>query len=320
MTIENDPAPLFLVPRKEPEEEPEVEPTPEPPKAKVSVDPFVFEIEKIKRGASPAEKDTMDRAGCFGYGWYTDLSQVTEDDDDPGGPCLETECDLRRLCQLVYQRSSEILEGQREPEPEKTRTLIVLRKSRKKRGRPRLHTKIVPKGKWKGTGKYERISYVSAGRPVDLLAHDMWEAFGCPPSLPNSWTYPPSRTLEQRELAKKNFVKEFGDGVVVTKRMQYHQYLVDGVHLMRYWVNAAGGGWLDLNPPLARIILTHNSMDIEQTSKSGRKYRFYPYRTYVSRQRHFNRLIDALTEYEGTGVKLAKQDEPGGEDDEDSQG
>jgi hypothetical protein len=283
------------------------------------VDPFVSEIEKVKRGVSPEVKDSMERATCFGYGWYTEPAQVTADDDDPGGPCLETECDLRRLCQLVHERARQATAEQKEPEPEKTRTLVVLRKSRKKRGRPRLQTRVVPKSKWKGTGKYERHPYVSTQRPVDLIANGMWEAFGQPPALPGDWTYPPSRTIEEREQAKVYFVKQFGPGVVVIKRMQYHQYFVDGSHLMRYWVNAAGGGWLDLNPSLSRIILKHNSMDVEQTPKSGRKtkYRFYPYRTYVSRQKHLNRLIDALAEHKGTGV--TPPNEPGEEDDKGSQ-
>lgn len=315
---DEDPAPLFVIPRAEPvepEERDDLDPIPGPPEVKEPVDSFISEIDQIKRGVSPEVKDTIDRATCFGYGWYTDPAQFVEGDDDPGGPCLQTECDLRRFCELVYNRAGKVIEEAKEPEPEKTRTLVVRHKSRKKHGRPRIKEKIVPRGKWKGTGKYDRHPYVATGRPVDVLAAGMWEALGTPPVLPDWWMYPHSRTLQQREEAKETFKKNFGGGVVVTKRMQYHQYFLEGDHLMRYWVNAAGGGWLDLNPSLSRIILRHNSMDVEQTPESGRKtkYRFYPYRTFVGRRKHLNRLIEALADHKGIKI-VSVTDEPGGED------
>ena len=302
-------SPLLIVPGIAPKKKEELlEPIPEPPKPKAPpVDLFITEIKKIKNTASPAERSAIEQSDCFGRGWYVDPADMVEEEIDIGGPCTILECQLRRWCELVYGRATGTADSEPPKRTPRQRLLVAKRKVRG--GRLKL-TERPSKRKYEG--KYDRHPYVDVGRPVDKFGSSLWQLLGEPPELPKNWSFPLPKTGEQKEDSRQLFVEKFGSGVVLTRRMQYHQYFINGVHLMRFWVNAAGGGWLDFNLVLSRIIFKQKKrLDVERTPESGRKtkYRFYPYRTYLSRQKHINRLRDAFAEYEG--IKSDNK-EPGG--------
>lgn len=272
MGDKDDSAPLLtphalgFEPKKKPpqaddDEVPEPQPEPEP----IYVDPFVEEIDKVRKSQSPAVRDTIDRADCFGRSWYID-------EGPEQGLCQQWDCDLRGLCELVYQRAKKI-ELAQEKDDEPTSSSTVQRSK-------------------SPDGQYERHPYVDAGRPVDKVANAIWNLVGAPPAMPDSWNYPPARNKDQRAHARRLFIDSFGDGILVSRRTSYHQYFRDGAHWMRFWVRHAGGGWLDLSADLSKQVMKHTDLKLENMSSRARHqpHRFYPYRAYISRQRHLNRL------------------------------
>jgi hypothetical protein len=296
-----DPSPLLtphalgFEPKKkpvDPEEEPEVEPEPEPDP--VYVDPFIEEIDKIRLSQSPAVRDTIERAKCFGRSWYIDPALETESDPDEGGICQQFECDLRALCELVYQRATKTkLVQKKEEEPMTAAERFVKRRENKKNKRK------------SPEGMYERHPYVSTDRPVDKIALALWHMVGAPPAMPDHWNYPPARNKEQRAHARRLFIDNFGDGITVSRRITYHQYFRDGAHWMRFWVRHPGGGWLDFTSDLAVKVMKHCDLKLENCSRRALRqpHRFYPYRVYVSRQRHLNRLAKV---FEAMGIEPHK--------------
>lgn len=281
----------FGVKPKEKEQDLEIddeeESTGEPPTA-VEEDRFAIEIERILTVESPAVRDTIKRTECFGHGFYIDPVDVPEGDE--GGICLQTDCDLYGLCRLVWNRASDEAKA-----PDQTTETVKERKV------------------FTLDGMRERHPYVHAGRPVDDLAKNIWEMVGQPPMINNNWNYPPSRTATEKKAAAKVFTDRWGGGLVISRRINYHQYFLDGVHLLRFWTRTAGGGWLDLNPSIAKALLKLGEIDVQETPKrsdgeTNRRYRFYPYRCWVSRRRHLNRLRRAFEAY---GI-LAVEENPGG--------
>jgi len=237
-----------------------------------------------------AWRDAIRKADCFVREWF---------DPTDGSFCSQLECDLRELCQATWESvdGDLTLPGEMLAAPARVRVLG----KKKKRGRPpgKSKKKRWQEPKWEGTGKYERVPYVSTGRPVDLIAQNIFEYLGMPAHLPTDWFYGPSRTQAELNQSREAFVGRFGEGLYITQRSSYHQYLLDGEHLMRLWVNAAGGGWLDCSRELSRSLLRAGTLDLVKTPASGRstKFKFYPYRTFISRK-SVEDFKNALTNHE----------------------
>jgi len=234
-------------------------------------------IDRIISNEPRAEwREAIRNADCFIREWR----------DEEDSFCDALDCDLRDLCQATWEsiEGDLTLPGEALSAPARVRTLG----GKKKRGRPpgKAHKRPKGKPKWEGTGKYERVPYVGTGRPVDLIAKDIYEYLGMPAHLPKDWYYGASKTQADLNQAKEQFVERFGAGLFAIHRTSYHQYLLDGEHLMRLWVNAAGGGWLDCSRSLSRAILKAGTLDLARTPVSGRstKFRFYPHRTFLSRK------------------------------------
>jgi len=294
MTVDpKDPSPILTLhtlgfeeakkPEEPVEETVEDEPEPEP----VFIDPFVEEIDKVLMSQSPAVRDTIGRAECFGRSWYIDPAYETDTDPDEGGICQQFDCDLRSLCELVHQRSTQMdLSQEKHEEPLTAAERFVARRESKKKS---------------PDGMYERHPYIPSGRPVDKIALELWNMVGAPPAMPDAWTYPPARNKEQRTHAKRLFIDKFGDGITVSRRITYHQYFCDGAHWMRFWVRHPGGGWLDFSAALAKKVMKYCDLKLENCTTRAQKqpHRFYPYRVHVSRQRHLNRLVKV---FEALGI------------------
>lgn len=287
--MENDDFPM-LTPHRlgfEPKKKKELQPdedleleevaTGEPP-PDVEEDAFAIEIASVLKVESPAVRDTIERTECFGYGFYIDPADA--DEGDEGGICLQTDCDLYGLCRLVWTRSTDTDKPDAEEQAEnkvnnRRRTLDGMR---------------------------ERHPYVPSGRPVDDLAKKIWEMVGQPPAINNNWAYPPSRTPKEKEAAARNFRDRWGGGLVISRRINYHQFFLEGAHLMRFWTRSAGGGWLDLSPEIAQALVKLNELEVQEVprQKDGlthKRYRFYPHRCWISRKRHLNRLRRAFKEF-----------------------
>lgn len=281
---------LGFEPKKKTEESELEEEIKEEPET-IPEDRFPIEIEKIKKTSSPVIREAIERASCFGSGFYMDPSEVIDDEeDDEGGVCLQMDCDLRNLCHLVFVRSTKTdpLEFDEVEEPPLEFVPQIVKR----------------KGGWKGTKKQVPRTvltqpYVNLGRNVDKLADMIWKIVCSPPIIDSRWNYPPADTLPRLEKAKQKFVGMYGNGMVVCKRFQYHQYYLDGAHFMRYWLRTSGGGWLDMCPELCKIVEKHREMPLKESyrNKDGflsKDFKFYPYRVWIAFPHHVKRLRHAL--------------------------
>jgi hypothetical protein len=286
------------------EDEEEV-PRPEP--MPVTIDPFIEEIAKIKHSQSPAVRDTIERAPCFGRNWYIDHALTAGEDLDEGGICDQWDCDLRSLCELVYTRSTgKEIEQQKNDDPvsyQDTQEIPPQGKSKKK---------IKPKIR-----KYTRFPYVDQGRPIDKMATLIWELLGGPPSLPDSWMFPSVKTKQDLDLAPHQFRDRFGPGIMVSRRTNYHQFFKEGSHFLRLWMTAPGGGWMDISGSLAKVILkiaTDLKLEHPPQKMLRKRYRFYPYRTFIHRKAHLNRLAEVFEHLGIVPMADQKQQENENED------
>lgn len=261
-----------------------------PPRALPSRDKFSEAVEKVISSEHRVEwREAIRESHCFAKLWYS---------EEDRSYCSEMDCPLRNLCQYTWESvCGGMLENRLEDHittPPKTRR--IGRKLVYKDGN-KIKTRI--RHKWKGTGRYDRVPYVSQGRPIDSVASVLWEMLGSPPSLPETWSFSVSKTKDQLAKAKAEFLDRFGSGLYVIRRASYHQYMLDGEHLMRIWVNAAGGGWVDCNKKLSGLLLMDDKNLIAATPSSGKdtKYRWYPYRIFLSKDSSLERLKIALTKY-----------------------
>lgn len=277
-------------------------------------DNFVETIERVKQNQSPAVRDTIDRADCFGRGWFIDQAEATDFDEDEGGICTEVECELRYLCELVHKRVSE---NERIGTIESSVIQPFYKKQviKKKRGRPfKVDKEFLSRRSKRGN---EKTPYVDLGRTIDVIADKIWKAVGSPPSLPENWYYQTTFNTEIMKLprseidkvSQRTFMDKYGEGLIITRRFNWHQYFFNGIHLMRLWVWAASGGWLDLNKHLSKIMVKQGKAELEMPPEKARKkkYRHFPYRMYVSKQQHLHRLFEGLTKYEGLSVSYIEE-------------
>jgi hypothetical protein len=247
---------------------------------------FRAEIARVKDLQKDKEwRSLIENTPCFARMWQ----------DEIGDYCDEPDCDLRKMCESTWERVCGGLEDGEEPPKVRWQPEPV----RKKVGRPRGATKKITKiGKWKNSTKYNRVGYQDIGRPIDKFAASLYFCFSDPSLLPDDWKYPAiSKNISnRRDLAVEEFCREFGSGVWVIKRASYHKYIVDGKHLMRLWVDAGGGGWLDLNRILANALLKMGNTDLVKSPIKGykTKYRFFPYRIYIGRDRDIELVKAAL--------------------------
>lgn len=241
----------------------------------------------------------MEQATCFGRNWYMESAPVFGIESEESGICTEIECDLRSLCELTYTRATGKHIEQRNDSAVKAGV-----------GRPK-------RKKAKSVRAYKRFPYVDQGRPVDKFAAELWRLLGGPPSLPDVWVYPPTRTIQAREVAIKSFVTRFGSGVMVNKRHNYHVYFKDGKHFVRLWMSHSNSGWLDTGVLVAKaIIRLVPSMQLEDVPSGGiskshkARYYFFPYRVFLRRRPQLDQLgkvfhylnIEPLPELESNPV------------------
>ena len=258
-------------------------------------DPFDSVIKKLMRGESPSVRDAIQATSCFGRMWF-----------DPGDKtyCPETECAVRSLCEVAYHQAMESVEDEllvaeeieelegavtiteATPRPKATGPLIGQKKKRanrvlsKKEKKARAKQKKVIKG---GKIRSTRTPYIDQGRPVDKFAKMIWTQVGTPPELPPNWGYCSVGSLEDRTYAQGEFIKKFSGHLVVSRRAGYHQYFSEGLHVIRFWVNAAGHGNVDMAPAVSEEMKKLGFL-VKVTPVKDKKHRFnfYPDRTRIN--------------------------------------
>lgn len=235
----------------------------------VFIDPFIDEIRKVKDSQSPAMREAISTAECFGRQWYVDPAVNPAE----GGLCPQEECDLRTLCELIYTRVQKI----------ETATTAKEEKEINQEAKKTFRSRKV----------HRRYPYLAMGRPIDQLADKLWRLVGGPPSLPNRWAYPPSKTPKEQEVAQKIFIELYGSGILVSKRTNYHTFFRDGLHWMKFWVRHPRGGWLDLVRSLSDAVgeitptMERENM-IERMVQPS--HRWFSHRVYVSHHQHLTQL------------------------------
>jgi hypothetical protein len=237
-------------------------------------------------------RETIRGQHCFARCWH-DAEERTF--------CTEMDCDLRQLCEATWESvcgGIEYSDDDTKPTITVAETLLATpARWRFMRDKQRKLAKKTRKFSWSGTGRYSRVPYVDQGRPIDKIVFDLWTFLGGPPTLPYNWRYPLSQTREQEEQARLIFIEKFGDGLFVIRRTSWHQYFHNGYHLFRIWVNAASGGWVDVIRILARALLADDRNIVKKVPYIGKysKFRFYPYRAWLSKPGSIERFKKALT-------------------------
>lgn len=267
-------------------------------------DPFIKAVEKIARSESPGIKNAITESECFARFWF-----------DGESYCSEAECALRKLCEGAYHLAvgsidddidaSEELEGI-EAEVAQVNEILKSEKKQEVKGsvvgahaeqRTLQKKRRRHKGGKRAPGTpRKKMPYINQGRPVDIFANSLWKSLGSPPSLPDNWRYKTMGSLEWRQFAQQWFVDEYGEGLMVTRRSGYHQFIYNGMHVARLWVNSANGGWLDMNPTLAEEVSDNLFVKIKSVPKKNSKHLFviYTKRVYVNTSEVADRIAECI--------------------------
>jgi len=268
---------------------------------------FDIEIIKIKLTLAPVIRQAIDRTPCFGVEWWDDQDHTI---------CPFVECKIRKECEIVWTNvdessTKEIIEEDllrdlsvkiNAYKYEKPKRRPGYGKYRPKKEKKKKVCKYIGLIGLKGKGQYP---YYNLGRPVDLFADYLWTKLKTPPELPLSWHYGKTNTEENLELAKKNFILNFGPDLMVSKRISIHKYFFNGVHLFQFAMQAINTGWLFVNFDIANIIkkFFFAKLDLLKIKKRNKidqtRYRHLPCRIFIFKTDQIDVVIEALKKYKG---------------------
>jgi hypothetical protein len=205
---------------------------------------FVPFILKVLPTLDPSLAKQVPGSSCFGHMWT-----------DEEGTCPEEECNLRAHCETLY---NEVRFPQTVITPKKVAappTPVPAPTVGTPAAANRSLAATTPKrGKYKGTGKYERWGYHDLGRPVDQMIRMLVVALGEPKELPKNW----SPVHFERGLYKDH-------RITIARTASYHTFLVDGKTALRFWTNAAGNAIVDLSAAMV-IAVKQAGIDVMDIS------------------------------------------------------
>lgn len=261
-------------------------------------------ISKLAKTVSPDVREAIKGTQCFGR-WWKDEENV----------CPEEACELRDYCRNVYEQvtgdvEKDEVEEVAEPAPKRQQRVATqkkaqgsiaanaakrkLQKGKKKRklGEPVPEKPTRPP--WEAE-KYKRRAYVSTGRPVDVIVDALWHGLDQPPSLPEKWKYAKSKSFEDRQYAQAHFQKSYGRGLMVCRRASYHLYYNNGLHVCRIWVNAGGGGLMDVCPAVADA-LEEESFEMEDAIPKNRRhiFQFFTKRCWIGTREQAQKAAECI--------------------------
>jgi len=228
-------------------------------------DPFAPIIRKLSKTESPVVWRAVQDTPCFARLWHN---------EQDGSYCTEMDCQLRGLCELSYHQAVGFPAA-----PEEPKQVAPPRAAPRPLVRPPEARRQAKKNKIRLASSFKRaaaFAYIDQGRPVDAFAQALWQKLGEPKELPPEWDYGVAATMEQRKEARASFIKEYGDGLLVTRRSSYHQYFFNGIHVCRLWVSTGSSAWLDCCLELARG-LNAKGYRLAPVTPKDRRHRFQWY-------------------------------------------
>lgn len=224
------------------------------------------------KSREPHNAQLMTDTGCFVVTWQDEL-----------GLCPERTCALRKQCETgygeaVYQISVSrpvsqlatvettgavlhtngssvstkksakkqiIVPHIEAPPAPKAKAKKVKAKPKKlvHKPRPKRAVNEIVRGRWKGTGKFQRLGYQPLNRPVDHALATFLDALGQPARLPTQWS-PTDFSLKFGHLGR----------IVLSQTASYTSIIVDGATVCRFWVNAGGCALIDINDVLVKAV------------------------------------------------------------------
>lgn len=265
-----DYAPILMVktPKQEEPSEEEEQPAVVTTVEELEVaDPFAPVIHRLSKSESPVVLAAVRNTPCFARLWFN---------EQDGSYCTEMECQLRGLCELSYHQAVGFPAAPEEPskvEPPPKVPRPSVRPAPSVQRRPAKKRKVRLPDSFKRAAAF---AYTDQGRPVDAHAKTLWEKVGEPPELPPQWSYGNAATTEQRKISRSEFVKQYGSGLLVTRRSSYHQYFYNGIHVCRLWVHTGSSAWMDCCLELARA-LNAKGYHLAPTMPKDRRHRFQWY-------------------------------------------
>lgn len=184
----------------------------------------------------PDLAELIDQTPCFAKLWK-----------DEAGVCPETGCDIRLQCQNAWEEAQVLVQIK----PAQTHSVSppVVKKKRRKRVVTIKTVEEKKRGKWKGSGKYQRLGYQSADRPVDRMLTLFLDAMGNPNKLPQYWSYK-GFTEKYKQLGR----------LVLSQTASYTSVIVDGHSILRFWTNAGNCAIIDIVPELAKAVSSIKGM------------------------------------------------------------
>lgn len=263
-------------------------------------DQFDAFITKLVKTVSPDIREAIKGTQCFGRLWK-------EGED----VCPEAACELRDYCRSVYERvmGEDEVEEIEEPAPAPKPRTVTHKKvegsiaanaakrklQKKKRRQPGEAAAEKPsRPPWEAE-KYKRRAYVSTGRPVDVIVDALWKGLDQPPQLQEKWKYAKSKTFEDRQDAQRSFRRNYGSGLVVCRRASYHLYYFNGLHVCRIWVNAGGGGLMDMCPAVAEAMEEEGFQLEDAVPKNKRHvFQFFTQRTWIGTREHAEKAAECI--------------------------
>ncbi len=195
---------------------------------------FKSVVDEAWRRASDTLRPLIAKSTCFGHLWQ-----------DNTGPCPEApHCDIAQQCERVYLQVREP-KPVVPPEPAPAARPPTLSDPGAPKPRRRGRPPKVLRGKWKDTGKYQRLGYQNVGRPVDQALAHFIQALGSPAALPKVWS-------------PIHFEKKYAalGRLVISQTASYTSVIIDGNTVVRFWTNAGNCALIDVVPELFKVVQT----------------------------------------------------------------
>jgi len=165
------------------------------------------------------------------------------------------------------------------------------------------------KGKHKDSYKFSRTPYVDLGRPIDLIAAEIYNLFGEPKNLSIDFRYPSIQKYPDMDTSKV-FIDLYGSDICVSKKYRNHTYFVEGKHLCRLWVNSAGCGWLDIDVRLYEHFKICGVSGLKPVQDT-RMYKYFSHKLLIESEGDIQFLIKTFSkwEYLNKFIKFKEEEE-----------
>jgi hypothetical protein len=214
-------------------------------------------IKRVTMGMDSGMVATMNETACFGWMW-----RETSNPDEPSCP-VAAECDLAEACETVWELVQQRLEETKGRRPQAEilpTTTDPIEPLPDQESKPKKRRRKVKRHKWVDAGKYDRVGYQDAERPVDKAVVRLTEVLGNPPVLPSNWN---PVHFNEKYATMGSFL--------CSKTASYHSFLLNGVTILRFWTNAANCALVDFVPDLLSEVRKLPNLKVQEVLAGSRK-------------------------------------------------